>query len=312
MSVFHAAVADDDILGWFVPETTVVVSSALDGDAVVAGVEDTVLDEYILACLRVASVSVRSFVPNSYAVYRDVLAEQRVHHPERRVDHLYILDEDALRAYEVDELRAETLSHTELTLIKRHAVFCHFLQSGAGAHLLVFLGYALLVSEVRVAVPLPPCIIVAASVDGTFTGNGDVGNLVGVDAWRVVPACQSFPCGANQRIEFWLKGKLQYGTFFEIQFYEALHLNGSCAPGTLRYDYGTATFLRNEGDEFVDCLLVLCSRSVLLGSIGRNYILLGCLLDVRQLYALFNALIFSIVPSIICPSAGRDEEQSNE
>ena len=66
MSVFHAAVADDDILGWFVPETTVVVSSALDGDAVVAGVEDTVLDEYILACLRVASVSVRSLSGFSY------------------------------------------------------------------------------------------------------------------------------------------------------------------------------------------------------------------------------------------------------
>lgn len=74
-------------------------------------------------------------------------AEQRMHHPERRVDHLYVLDENALRAYEVDELRAETLSHTELALIERHTVFCHFLQSGAGAHLLVFLGYALLVSE---------------------------------------------------------------------------------------------------------------------------------------------------------------------
>ena len=82
MSVFHPAVADDDVSGWLVPETTVVVSSALDGDAVVAGVEDTVLDEYILACFRVASVSVRSFVPYGYAVYSDVLAEQRVHHPE--------------------------------------------------------------------------------------------------------------------------------------------------------------------------------------------------------------------------------------
>ena len=83
MSVFHPAVADDDVSGWLVPETTVIVSSALDGDAVVAGVEDTVLDEYILACFRVASVSVRSFVPYGYAVYSDVLAEQRVHHPER-------------------------------------------------------------------------------------------------------------------------------------------------------------------------------------------------------------------------------------
>ena len=83
MSVFHAAVADDDVLGWLVPETSVVVSSALNGDAVVAGVEDTVLDEYILACLRVASVSVRSFVPNSYAVYRDVLAEQKGASPRK-------------------------------------------------------------------------------------------------------------------------------------------------------------------------------------------------------------------------------------
>lgn len=53
-------------LRWFVPETTVVVSSALDGDAVVAGVEDTVLNGTFPACFRVASVSVRSFVPNGY------------------------------------------------------------------------------------------------------------------------------------------------------------------------------------------------------------------------------------------------------
>ena len=92
---------------------------------------------------------------------------------------------------------------------------------------------------------------------------------------------------------------------------ETLHLNGSCAPGTLRDDYSTATFFRNEGDEFVDSLLVLCSRSILLGSIGRNSILLSCLLDTWQLCALFNALIFSVVPSV-GPSAGWDEKQSNE
>ena len=41
MSVFHPAVADDDVSGWLVPETTVVVSSALDGDAVVTGASTT-------------------------------------------------------------------------------------------------------------------------------------------------------------------------------------------------------------------------------------------------------------------------------
>ncbi len=98
MSVFHATVAYDDILRWLVPETTVVVSSSLDGDAVVSGVEDTVLNEYILACFRVAYVSVRYFVQNGYAVYRVVLAEEMVHHPEMRVDHIYVLDEYELRA----------------------------------------------------------------------------------------------------------------------------------------------------------------------------------------------------------------------
>ena len=84
--------------------------------------EDTVLDENILACLRVAAVTVRTFVPDVNTIYCNVLAEERVDNPERRVDHLYVLDENALRAYEVDELRAETLSHTELALIERHTI----------------------------------------------------------------------------------------------------------------------------------------------------------------------------------------------
>ena len=49
MSVLHLAVADDDILAWLIPEASVVVASALHGDTVVAGVEETILDEHAVA-----------------------------------------------------------------------------------------------------------------------------------------------------------------------------------------------------------------------------------------------------------------------
>ena len=49
MSVLHFAIANDDILAGFVPQASVVVASALDGDTVVASVEETVLNQYAVA-----------------------------------------------------------------------------------------------------------------------------------------------------------------------------------------------------------------------------------------------------------------------
>ena len=49
MAILHLAVANDDILARFVPKATVVVSSALHCDTVVASVEEAVLDEHSVA-----------------------------------------------------------------------------------------------------------------------------------------------------------------------------------------------------------------------------------------------------------------------
>ena len=54
MTVFHVAVADDDVLArtshvfTLTALTAVFVTSALDCDTVVAGIKDTVLDKHIL------------------------------------------------------------------------------------------------------------------------------------------------------------------------------------------------------------------------------------------------------------------------
>ena len=43
MSIFHLAVADDDVSGWLVPKSAIVVAATLDGDTVVTGMEEAVL-----------------------------------------------------------------------------------------------------------------------------------------------------------------------------------------------------------------------------------------------------------------------------
>jgi len=71
MSVLHLAVADDDISGGFLPESAVVVASALDGNAVVTGVERAVFDDNVLAGFRIAAVAVGPFVPYLHIVDGD-------------------------------------------------------------------------------------------------------------------------------------------------------------------------------------------------------------------------------------------------
>ena len=193
MSIFHLAIADDDVLARLIPETTVIISAALDGDAVVAGMEYAVLDEHVLACLWVAAVAVRSFIPYGYAIHGYVLAEQWMDDPEWGVEHLDTLDEDALGADEIDELRTQALAQAKLALIESHTVFGLLEELGTRAQALSLLGFALLVVEVLVSAHRPPGVHVAAAIDGTLAGDGDVGGLVGVDAWRIVPASQSLP-----------------------------------------------------------------------------------------------------------------------
>ena len=62
VAVLHLTVADDDVLRRHVTLAAVAVASALDGDAVVAGVEEAVLDQYAVAALRVAAITVGAVV----------------------------------------------------------------------------------------------------------------------------------------------------------------------------------------------------------------------------------------------------------
>ena len=83
MTILHLAVADDDVLGWHVALTSVAVTSALDGDTVVAGVKETVLNQHAVAALGVATVTVRAVVNHFHTTNGDIGGVQRMDHPER-------------------------------------------------------------------------------------------------------------------------------------------------------------------------------------------------------------------------------------
>lgn len=82
VTVLHEAVAHDDVLTGGVPFAPVGITTRLDGDAVVTGIEDTVFYQYVLAGFGVAAVAVGTTVEDVYTAHSEAFAEQRVNDPE--------------------------------------------------------------------------------------------------------------------------------------------------------------------------------------------------------------------------------------
>ena len=102
MPVFHFTVADDDILRGHVTLTAIAVSSALDGDTVITGIEKTVLNQHTVATLRVTAVAIGAVVDHLYPTNGDIRRVQGMDHPERRTQQGDILQQDTFTLVEVD------------------------------------------------------------------------------------------------------------------------------------------------------------------------------------------------------------------
>ena len=98
------------------------VAARLQGDAVVAGVEETVLDEHVAARLGIAAVVVRAVRDDFDPAHGDVRAERRMRDPERRVADGHAFDEHVLAAIRLDERRPEEVTRPVDALRDRHAV----------------------------------------------------------------------------------------------------------------------------------------------------------------------------------------------
>ena len=102
MAVLHLTVADDDVLRRHVALASVTVTSALDGNTVVARVEETVFNEHTVAALRVAAVAVGAVVDHLYTAYGDVGGMKGMDNPEGGAQQGDVFNQDAFALVEVD------------------------------------------------------------------------------------------------------------------------------------------------------------------------------------------------------------------
>ena len=224
MTVFHRAIADNDILRRTTYETSscslaaVCITSALNGDAVVACVKGTTLDEHILTRLWVAAIAIGTFVPHLHVTNGDVLREQRMHHPEWGAKHGDTLDDNIFALIQVHQLRTKTVAFAEASLIHIHTVLGILQQGGTAALALVLLnGRVLWIAFFTTHGP--PRLRCGIAVNGALTCDADVLCLIGIDAGLVIPTVQSFPTRTHQRIEVGVEGKKQCGVFLNDEIH---------------------------------------------------------------------------------------------
>src|SRR5574344_11444 len=258
MSVFHLTASDYHVFAWNVPYPSVGISTALDGDTVIARMESAVFYQYVLARLRVAAVTVRTFVPYMHTSYRDVLAEKRMNHPERRAQQCDILYQNVFAHVQINQLRSQTVLHTKLTTIHIHTVFRHFLKTCSTSVPLTY-GLCFRPSEPGGTAPFPPCLVASVTVYRTFTGDTDILRFVRIDKRLQIPAVETFPSRRNNWIQTRVESEQQGSTLFHDQVYIAFQRQSSRVPYSGRYhDTSAARFVAGSNGS-VDSPLVDCS-----------------------------------------------------
>ena len=85
MSIFHHTVADNDVSWRLIPHPSIVIPTAFNRYTVISRVEMSVLNQYVLTCFRVTTITIGPFIPNLYTVNGYVLTEQRMNNPEGRM-----------------------------------------------------------------------------------------------------------------------------------------------------------------------------------------------------------------------------------
>ena len=75
MSFLHIATAYNDVFAGNTPFTSVLVTSGLDSNTVISGIEGTVLYQYIFARFGVAAIAIGTAIINVYTAYCETFAE---------------------------------------------------------------------------------------------------------------------------------------------------------------------------------------------------------------------------------------------
>ena len=190
MAVFHLAMAYNDVPAGERPGASVVVAPTLDGNAIVASIEDTIFNQHILTGLGVASVIVRPMTIESDTAHHNVFRHQRMKQPEGGIVQCDPFYQYAVALIELYELRAQLVPFGKDTVSNGGYVLLEVVQ--------LFLTHQLtrsLVFSRCARTQFPPVVPRCLSVQCAFTRHGYVLLPVSIDEWREAHTVNTFPTG---------------------------------------------------------------------------------------------------------------------
>ena len=238
VAVCESVVADDEVLGrmtGFAQLTAIAVAAGFDGDAVVAGVEEAVLDQDVVAVFGVTAIVVVAVGVDGDAAGGEVGAEDGVQLPHGRVGDGDALDQNVGALDGLVEVGAQIVAFAEDALLCGGAVVGHLAQQLD----VVVTGLGDGAVRVDGAGPVPPVVLVSLTVEGALAGQSDVLLLIGVDQRAPVVQLGAFVVGEHQRVvgRGDVPGEAQDGVLaFQMQVDVALEGDGTDVIHTGRDD----------------------------------------------------------------------------
>ena len=140
VAVPHGAIANDEVHRGNAHPAAVVVAAGFDCDAVIAGVEQALLDQHVPAAFGVAAVVIGAVGRDVDPPYGDIGAEQRMNFPHRRAADFHAFDQNVLAALKLDEIGPQEIAFAKPPLFHGHTIVVHFVQPRPGRLLGAFAG----------------------------------------------------------------------------------------------------------------------------------------------------------------------------
>ena len=243
------------------PCTAIAITTALDGDTVVARIENTIFDNYAVARFGITTVSIRTTIDKMNTAHNKICTEKRVECPERRILHRYPFYQHSIATIQVHELRTHTVLHGHQTFVNRLPGFAPSQQLGTTTAVLSY--HTFFPTVLFRTTHRPPCLHRTLSINNTFTGDRQIGLTISIYQRAHIIAIYSFPAGKDSRhIQFGIGIELQHGSFFEVEIDIAFQRDGTGIESSFGHNDRTPTGLITCNDSQIDGIMARSLRHI--------------------------------------------------
>ena len=253
--------AHNDILRRNIPLATIDITTALNSNTIISGIKCTAFDQNIFTTFWVTTITIRTTIEHLNSTNYKIITKEGVNHPERRIEQLYILNQNSVTTIEINKLRTHAIFRTKDTLIDWHLFFAPLQQTCTSA--IALSTHSLFPSKARSTTHCPPIFISTLSIENTFTSQCNISFSVCINKRTSIITINTFPTSKNAgEIKILVGRELQYCAICKMKIDITLQSDGTgeiCAIGNQNC---TTTFLVTNGNGKIDSIMSQYNRTI--------------------------------------------------